>query len=230
MKKIISSLIMVFISMGAMAEQDVKEYNTYVKNDHHVFYCCNHGITVVVDPTVGGLFEPHITIINESGHDFVFEPQKIKVQAFAIPGVSMKSARYRVERFLEKGDTLGFEKDQLVLYTPEKYMKKTSRTIWWASLLTETIVAGIETLGGQDANTEYWNEVHREQRIENAIDERQQELARISEGYWRANTIFDQSEHEGFIAIKPIKTKYLILDIPVDGENFHFLIDNNKHN
>jgi len=141
----------------------------------------------------------------------------------------MKSARYRVERFLVKGDTLKFEKDQLVLYTPEKYMKKASRTIWWANMLTETIVGGIENLGPQDNNTQYWNEVNRERRIGNTSDLREQELARISEGYWRANTIFDQSEHEGFIAIKPIKTKYLILDIPVDGENFHFVIDNNKY-
>lgn len=57
----------------------------------------------------------------------------------------------------------------------------------------------------------------------------QQEIKRIREQYWRANTIFDGEEHEGFIAIKPVKSQYLILDIPVNGENFHFIINNKKY-
>jgi hypothetical protein len=110
MKKLISSLLMAFVCIGAMAEQDTKEYKTYVKNDHHVFYCSHNGILVVVDPTIGGLFEPHITIINDSGHEFLFEPKKIKVSAYAIPGNTHKGTRYRTERFLSRGDTLCFEK------------------------------------------------------------------------------------------------------------------------
>ena len=78
-KLIISTLLMGFVCLGAMAEVDTKEYRTYVKNDHHVFYSFHNGIHVIVDPTVGGIFEPHITIINESGRDFVFEPQSTKV-------------------------------------------------------------------------------------------------------------------------------------------------------
>jgi hypothetical protein len=229
MKKLISSLLLAFVSVGAMAGQDTKEYKTYVKNDHHVFYCTHHGVHVVVDPTEGGIFEPHITIINESGHDFVFEPQKIKAYAFAIPGNTYKETRYRTERFVSKGDTLGFEKDKLTLYSPEKYVRKRSNSMWWSDFVGELIVAGVESLGPQDKDSQYWNEVRREHRIEDAEDARHLEKARISEGYWRANTIFDNSEHEGFIAIKKVKTQYLILDIPVDGENFHFLIDNNKH-
>lgn len=229
MKKLISSLLMAFVCVGAMAEQDTKEYKTFVKNDHHVFYCTHNGIHVVVDPTEGGIFEPHITIINESGHDFVFEPKKIKVQAFAIPGINSKSVRYRTERFLAKGDTLGFDKDELLVYTPEKYSSKHTKSMWWGNFLGELLVAGVETLASTgDKRTEYWNDVHRDRRMQEAEQARKQEKARISEGYWRANTIFNGEEHEGFIGIKSVSTKYLILDIPVDGENFHFLIDNNK--
>ena len=80
----------------------------------------------------------------------------------------------------------------------------------------------------QDAQTRYFNQARREDRMAEANDERQQEFKRISEGYWRANTIFDLSEHEGFIAIKPVKSSYLILDIPIENETFHFVIDNKK--
>lgn len=221
---------MAFVCIGAMAEQDTKEYKTYVKNDHHVFYCSHNGILVVVDPTIGGLFEPHITIINDSGHEFLFEPKKIKVSAYAIPGNTYKGTRYRTERFLSKGDTLCFEKDELQVYTPEKYTKKRVNSIWWSDFLGEVLVAGVETLASTgDKRTEYWNDVRRDRRNQEAEAERVAERERISEGYWKANTIFDCSEHEGFIAIKPIKSQYIILDIPVDGENFHFLIDNNAH-
>ena len=68
MKKLISSLLMAFVCVGAMAEQDTKEYKTFVKNDHHVFYCTHNGIHVVVDPTEGGIFEPNITVITPQGN------------------------------------------------------------------------------------------------------------------------------------------------------------------
>lgn len=227
MKKLISTVLMAFVCLGAMAEVDTKEYRVYVKNDHHVFYCEHNGVTVVVDPTADGLFYPHITIINESGHDFVFEPKKIKVHAFAIPGNTMKSTRYRVERFLAKGDTLGFEKDELMVYTPEKFNKKLKRTLWWANFLSTAVVAVVNSVGEQTEESRYRQMVNAEKQNE-AYNETRAEIDRVCEDYWRANTIFDCSEHEGFIAIKKVKTKYLILDIPVDGENFHFLIDNYK--
>ena len=138
MKNLLVCLLMAMIGASATAQTDQKEYKTFVKNDHHVYYCTHNGVTVVVDPTVDGLFEPHITIINESGHEFLFEPKKITAQAYGIPGNTYKSTRYRVERLLEKGDTLGFEKDVLTIYTPEKYQKKASRTLWWAGLRTST--------------------------------------------------------------------------------------------
>ena len=54
------------------------------------------------------------------------------------------------------------------------------------------------------------------------------EMQRIDEGYWRANTIFDMSEHSGFIALKKRKADHIVLEIPVDGEVYTFLVDNRK--
>ena len=229
MKRLISTLLTALVCAGAMAEVDSKEYRTYVKNDHHVFYCEHNGVTVVVDPTAEGIFLPHITIINESGHDFVFEPQKIIAQVYALPGNKSKSVRYRTERFLSKGDTLGFEKDRLKIYTPEKYKKSVGKSMWWANFLGEVLVAGLESATKPNESERLINDLERRERIREANAQRELEKERISEGYWRANTIFNNSEHEGFIAIDDVHSRYLILDIPVDGENFHFLIDNNKH-
>jgi len=231
MKKLLSlCLLMSFCVLNVMAEKDQKEYKTFVKNDYHVFYCSYQGICVIVDPTAGGLFEPQITIINNSGREFVFEPKKIKAFAYAAPHNTYKETRYRVDQYLEHGgDTSKLLQDSLAIYSPEKYMKKTNNTHWWGNLLGETIVAGIEALGPQDADARFLNQIRREDRIEEADHERQQELKRISEGYWRANTIFNRSEHNGFIAIKPVNSSYLILDIPIENEIFHFVIDNKKH-
>ncbi|WP_028911461.1 hypothetical protein [Prevotella sp. MA2016] len=230
MKKVLLCFMMAFFCItAALAETDTKTYRTFVKNDRHVFFCSHRGITVVVDPTVGGIFEPHISIINESGRAFVFEPKTITAEAFAIPGNDSKYTRYRTERFLAKGDTTGMERDQLTIYTPEKYSKKVSRSMWWGSFLTELVVAGVESIGETDERQQFWNDVHREKRIDEAEAERHAEKRRISEGYWRANTIFADEEHEGFIAIKHVSTKYLLLNIPVDGETFHFIIDAQKH-
>lgn len=227
MKKIISlCLLMAYGCISVMAGQDAKEYKTYVKDNHRVYYCTSQGISIVVDPSPRGLFEPHITIINDSGHDFVFEPKEIRAYAYAAPGNTYKETRYRVERFLEKGgDASLLEQDPLDIYTPEKYMRKTNSAFWWGNILTETIVAGVEAIGPQDADTRYLNEISREKRIDEASYDNKQELKRIEEGYWRANTIFDHSEHNGFIAVKPVKSSYLILDIPVDGETYRFVIN-----
>ena len=229
MRKILLCLLMAMIGSAVMAETDSKEYCTFVKNDCHVFFCSHRGITVVVDPTEGGIFEPHISIINETGRAFVFEPKAITAEAFAIPGVDSKSTRYRTDRWVSKGDTAYLERDLLTVYTPEKYAKKVSRSMWWGNLLGEMLVAGVESIGETSDREQFWYDVRRERRMEQAEADRQAEIKRISEGYWRANTIFADEEHEGFIAIKHVRTKYLRLNIPVDGETFHFIIDAQKH-
>ena len=199
--------------LNLMAETDAKEYKTYVKNNYKVFYCTHEGVSVVVDPTEGGLFEPHISIINKSGHEIMFEPKDIRAYAYAIPGNTVKST----------------ETDSLKIYTPKQYRKKQSSASWWAMVLTEVVVAGVEQLGPQDDVTRMENALYRRDRNNEFVKAHDEALKRIDEGYWKANTIFDGSEHQGFIAIKPVKTTYLILDIPVDGEMFHFVVDSKKY-
>lgn len=58
-------------------------------------------------------------------------------------------------------------------------------------------------------------------------DRKQQEdnaaaMKRVDEGYWRSNTIFPQTSHKGFIAIKKFKADNLIIDIPINGFVCHF--------
>ena len=216
--------------LNLMAETDAKEYKTYVKNNYKVFYCTHEGVSVVVDPTEDGLFEPHISIINNSGHEIMFEPKDIRAYAYAIPGNTAKSTRYRVGTFLDRGgDASRLETDSLKIYTPKQYRKKQSRTNWWAMVLTEVVVGSVEQLGPQDDVTRMENALYRRDRNNEFVKMQQEDKRRVDEGYWKANTIFDGSEHQGFIAVKPVKTEYLILDIPVDGEIFHFVVDSKKY-
>ena len=126
------------------------------------------------------------------------------------------------------------------IYTPEKYIKVENKANFWATLLVGVVngavKVGANALRGDDNRSP--EERAADRLIEDKYDDRlyqdmsnehQQEIKRIKEQYWRANTIFDGEEHEGFIAIKPVKSQYLILDIPVNGENFHFIINNKKY-
>ena len=76
-KSILLTLLCTTLFTGAKA-QDTKEYKTCVKNDYLIHYCNHKGVTVVVDVTEGGLFVPNISIINDSGHEIIFEPKKMR--------------------------------------------------------------------------------------------------------------------------------------------------------
>ena len=66
MRKMFTLLLLTTACVLSTTAQDAKEYKTYVKNDRLVHYCNHEGITVIVDVTESGLFEPHISIINEA--------------------------------------------------------------------------------------------------------------------------------------------------------------------
>ena len=76
MKKMFTFLLMTVAFVISASAQDAKEYKTYVKNDRLVHYCNHEGVTVIVDVTESGLFEPQISIINDTGNEFLFEPKK----------------------------------------------------------------------------------------------------------------------------------------------------------
>ena len=112
---------------GARA-QDTKEYKTYVKNDCLIHYCNHKGVTVVVDVTEGGLFVPNISIINNSGHEIIFEPKKIKAYCYAVKDYS-KETRSMLTRYFDKGmDMTPLVKDSLMIYPYEKYKSKRNRS------------------------------------------------------------------------------------------------------
>lgn len=233
--KLLVTLLFAAISASAMA-QDTKEYKTYVKNDRLVHYCNHNGITIVVDVTYNGLFEPHISIINDTGHEILFEPKKIKAYCYGIKNYAFDGGRNHLTPYFDRGMSLSdlekkttLVKDSLRIYSFEKYGRKKSNAIFWGNVLASAIVATADAIA--EPNTpegRYWTRTHQEEIVAEGEVGRRFELARINEGYWRANTIFDMTEHNGFIGLKKRKTDHIVLEIPVDGEVFTFFVDNRK--
>ena len=233
--KLLVTLLFAAISVSTMG-QDTKEYKTYVKNDRLVHYCNHNGITIVVDVTYNGLFEPHISIINDTGHEILFEPKKIKAYCYGIKNYALDSGRNYLTQYFDRGMSLSdleekttLVKDSLSIYSFEKYGRKKSNAIFWGNVLASAIVATADAIA--EPNTpegRYWTRAHQEEIVAEGEVRRRFELARINEGYWRANTIFDMTEHNGFIGLKKRKTDHIVLEIPVDGEVFTFFVDNRK--
>ena len=120
-------------------------------------------------------------------------------------------------------------KDSLRVYTFEKYANKQSNAIFWGNVLAQTLVATVDAVVQPNTpEARYWARAHQEEMAANGEAARAYELQRINEGYWRANTIFDMTEHSGFIGIKRRKADHIVLEIPVDGEVYSFLIDARK--
>lgn len=227
-KTIFLTLLCAALFTGVRA-QDTKEYKTYVKNDRLIHYCNHKGLTVVVDVTEGRLFSPNISIINDTGHEIIFEPLKIKAYCYAAKG-HVKETRSMLARYFDKGlDMSELLKDSLKIYPYEKYRKSQNNTLFWGNILATTLVGTVDaTLSKDTPEDRYWARAHIEEMNKEGEMQRHYELQRIDEGYWRANTIFDMSEHSGFISLKKHKTDHIVLEIPVDGEVFTFLVDDRK--
>lgn len=229
MRKIFTLLLLTTACVLSTTAQDAKEYKTYVKNDRLVHYCNHEGITVIVDVTESGLFEPHISIINDTGHEFLFEPKKIKAYCYALKNQGSET-RNRLARYFDLNlDKSPLEKDSLRVYTYEKYSRKQSNAIFWGNLLAQAIVGAVDAVA--EPNTpegRYWARAHQEEMATAGEASRRFELQRINESYWRANTIFDMTEHCGFIGLKRRKADHIVLEIPVNGDVYTFLIDDRK--
>lgn len=227
-KNVFLTLLFVVSSINAMG-QDTKDYRTYVKNDRLVHYCNYRGITVVVDVTGSGLFEPHISIINDTGHEILFEPKKIRAYCYAIKNQGKETRNLLTRYFDQNVDKSPLVKDSLKVYTYEKYYRKESNAIFWGNVLASAIVAIADAVAEPNTpESRYVARAHQEEIMVEGEIRRRYELRRINEGYWRANTIFDMSEHSGFIGLKKRKTDHIVLEIPIDGEVYTFLIDNRK--
>lgn len=229
------TLLFAVFSVSSSMAQDAKEYKTYVKNDRLVHYCNYNGITVVVDVTDYGLFEPHISIINDTGKEILFEPKKMKAYCFGIKHYGNET-RNQLTPFFKRGLTISdleqkttLVKDSIRIYTYEKYYRSQSTAMFWGNALAAVIV-GVADAAFEPNTPEgrYWARAHFEEMAEEGNAQRRYELARIDEGYWRANTIFDMSEHTGFVGLKRRKTDHIVLEIPVGDELFTFFVDNKK--
>ena len=229
MKKVILALLLVSTFVVSATAQNEKVYKTYVKNDRLVHYCNYKGVTVIVDVTESGIFEPQISIINDTGHEFVFEPKKIKAFCYAIDAQG-KSTRNMLGMYFDKKlDKSLLAKDSLRIYTYENYSRTQSNAIFWGNLLAQAMVATMDAIAQPNTpEARYWARAHQEELAATGEVTRAYELQRINEGYWRANTIFDMTEHSGFIGIKRRKADHVVLEIPVNGEVFSFLIDARK--
>lgn len=229
MKKIFLALLLAVSFVTTATAQDQKVYKTYVKNDRLVHYCNYKGVTVIVDVTESGIFEPQISIINDTGHEFVFEPKKIKAYCYGVEYRGSSTRNLLAQYFDLNLDKSPLVKDSLRVYTFEKYANKQSNAIFWGNVLAQTLVATVDAVVQPNTpEARYWARAHQEEIAANGEAARTYELQRINEGYWRANTIFDMTEHSGFIGIKRRKADHIVLEIPVDGEVYSFLIDARK--
>ena len=216
------------LTIGANAS-DNKDYKYFIRNDKHVCYCTSGGITVIVDPSPAGICQPAITIINESGSDFVFEPRNIKAFTYGIPKQKNIWERRHVKMWFDCGyspDKL--ERDSLEVYSYEKYHRLTSRNLWWGAFIGNVISTVADAVAASDKNGYYWMIERSQRRNEQSSMLRNKALKQIDDSYWRANTIFDGEEHYGFIVVKESLSDQLVLQIPVNGELFEFFVQDWK--
>lgn len=230
MKRLSTYLItfcLAILALSAKATDDGR-VKTYVDNGKLVYYCTMDDITVVVNPNLRGLFEPVISIINESSEEVIFKPEDIRAYSYVFPYIADSPERYQLKDFfLTGGEVSELKKEPLHIYPYKKYRKRSARNMWWGNLVTGMVNAAVEGAVAGLINTpqaDFYTSLNvREFDSENEYS-RQVELKRIDQGYWQANTLFPSSENYGFISIKSVKSDHLLLDIPVGDNVFQFFI------
>ena len=223
-------ITLLLLSTAAVAiEEDGKEYKTYVRDGHPVYYCIFDGIGIEVYTRPGNLFEPHILITNMSGKDFLFEPKKIKAYCYAVDNYP-KETRNILKRYFDlKWDLSLLTRDSLQVYSKEEYRKTRDSQLMWNSILSLVMSSAIE--GALVSNTpekDYWIRLHGEANSAEGVTEWMSQVKTIDDDYWQTNTIMNMTSHRGFIGIKRRKADHIVLEIPVNGELFTFLIRENN--
>ena len=222
MKKLLSLWMLVTaFAFGAYAQQDTKEYKTYVKNDRLVHYCTHQGVTVVVDPVDFGKWDITLTIINKSGHEILFKPQLVKARCYTASGNLANEVKHSLERFLKsKLDTASLPKEELEIYSSGKGITRRSNSYAigeYGSTLTY-ICKRLDEISALQGKNMYASRVLPYQNGEN------ERLRKFRMHQWCANTLPDFSECQGYVLINGIKADHVLLEIPVDGETYTFLL------
>lgn len=128
-----------------------------------------------------------------------------------------------------KWDLSLLTRDSLQVYSKEKYRKTRDCQLMWNNILSLVMSSAIE--GAFVSNTpekDYWIRLHGEANSTEGVTEWMSQVKTIDDDYWQTNTIMNMTSHRGFIGIKRRKTDHIVLEIPVNGELYTFLIRENN--
>ncbi|MBP8934496.1 MAG: hypothetical protein KBG68_02195 [Prevotella sp.] len=202
-----------------------KQYGSYIKDGRCVQYCVDKGLVIIVDPR-NDYTTPVIVLRNKTGKAFDFNPNGISVYALAMKGVKSKDTRYltTAKYIRDGGNEKNVERDSLTIYPYSKYIKKIRNQQTWGNVIGGMILGAADGLAYDSKSTtdQILINQHQDSLYKENAKEDEAQMKQIVDGYWKENTIFNNTEHSGFIAFKGIKTDNIIYSITVNGEKYEF--------
>ena len=202
-----------------------KQYGNFIKDGRPVQYCADKGLLIIVAPG-NDYTKPVIVLRNKTGKAFDFNPNGISVYALAMKGVKSKDTRYlTTAKYIKNGGKKeNVERDSLPIYSYSKYISKVSNQQAWANALGGLADGAIDAMvyNSQSTTDRILLDQNNEQRYRENAKEDEAQIKKIVDGYWKENTIFNNTEHSGFVAFKGIKTDNIIYSISVNGEKYEF--------
>ncbi|BCS85561.1 hypothetical protein prwr041_14540 [Prevotella herbatica] len=203
----------------------VKQYGSFIKDGRPVQYCADKGLLIIVSPG-NDYTKPVIVLRNKTGKAFDFKPEGISVHALAMKGVKSKDTRYltTAKYIKDGGKKENVERDSLPIYSYSKYISKVRNQQAWGNVLGGLADGAIDamTYTPQSTTDRILLDQNNEQRYKENAKEDEAQIKKIVDGYWKENTIFNNTEHSGFIAFKGVKTDNIIYSISVNGEKYEF--------
>ena len=207
-----------------------KQYGSYIKDGHCVQYCADKGLLIIVargnDYTM-----PVIVLRNKTGKAFDFNPDGISVYALAMKGVKSKDTRYfATAKYIENGGKKeNVERDSFPIYPYSKYISKIRNQQIWGNVLGGMLQGAADGLAydSQSTTDRILLDQNQEQRDKENAKADEAQMKKIVDGYWKENTIFNNTEHSGFVAFKGVKTDNIIYSISVNGEKYEFTFNFN---
>ena len=207
-----------------------KQYGSYIKDGHCVQYCADKGLLIIVAPG-NDYTMPVIVLRNKTGKAFDFNPDGISVYALAMKGVKSKDTRYfATAKYIENGGKKeNVERDSFPIYPYSKYISKIRNQQIWGNVLGGMLHGAADGLAydSQSTTDRILLDQNQEQRDKENAKADEAQMKKIVDGYWKENTIFNNTEHSGFIAFKGVKTDNIIYSISVNGEKYEFTFNFN---
>ena len=202
-----------------------KQYGSYMKDGRSIQYCIDKGLLVVVDPE-NDYTTPVIILRNKTGKTLNFHPDSIRVYVLGMKGVKSKNTRYLTtgKYIKDGGKEKNVERDSLTIYPYSKYIKKIRNQQTWGNVIGGMILGAADGLAYDSKSTtdKILINQHQDSLYKESMKEDEAQMKQIVDGYWKENTIFNNTEHSGFIAFKGVKTDNIIYSISVNGEKYEF--------